>query len=132
MAMGPNAITAATQVANGTYNGGSKVTAKLPKGTNAFVHLDASRAVNAFKPLVKQADPTTEIPTLPSGVEFGVTAGSTANSLTMEFYGNVDAALSILNTLPKDAPAVESVREPAAPPTGAATEKAAAPAATGK
>ena len=87
--------------------------------------------LSTFKPLVKQADPTAEIPTTLSGVEFGVTAGSTTNSLTMEFYGNVDAALSIWNSLPKDAPAVESVLEPVAPPTGAARELS-APAATGK
>ena len=122
--MGPNAITSATQVANGTYNGGSTAPKALKAGVNAFVHFDVSTALDAFRPIVKKAEPTADFPELPAGVEFGMTLGSAANSLSMELYGSIGAALMYLNKS-QDVP--EKVA-PAAAPVAAEPAKAAAPA----
>ena len=95
MAVGPNAVKAATDAAAGRA-GGSTVHKTFEKGTGMYFHVDIATAVKAWLPIVKAAgEDVSKVPDFPAGTSVGVAINGSGNSVGMSFYGSLDEFVSL-------------------------------------
>jgi hypothetical protein len=92
MAMGPNGVKAATDIAKGTAPRNDNLVKRFPAGTAMFMHVDVNNALTAWKPVVKMVEPGAleAIPSFPAGASAGMTIGAATDTLSMALYGSVD------------------------------------------
>ncbi|MFT5431882.1 MAG: hypothetical protein ACI9OJ_002580 [Myxococcota bacterium] len=91
MAMGPNGVKTASEIATGTFKGGAdQVVNDFGRGVAMLMHVDVAAAITAFLPIVKEAGAAGELPVFAAGSSAGFAIAASGSTLTFKSYGTLD------------------------------------------